>query len=164
MCLLVASTVASCCIRPFCYFTGWMRNTKYKNLESFWGRGDKKCRSVPAPFLGTLFVYKNNFWSKSQSALNITHFDMKQLATWQFSNLNVHPCSWAVGSNVLGSVEGFWRGHLQISRVSCRFLPESWTERRLTPSRSWWRPGFFSVGTTIFGLRAEEMGGTIPRT
>jgi hypothetical protein len=57
-----------------------MRNTKYKNLESFWGRGDKKCRSVPAPFLGTLFVYKNNFWSKSQSALNITHFDMKQWA------------------------------------------------------------------------------------
>lgn len=109
-----------------------------------------------------LWVHDNHLWP-----------DVWQLATWQFLNLNVHPCSWAVGSNVLGSVEGFWRGHLQIwrwkSRGSCRFaltssllsrgfLPESWTERRLTPSRSWWRPGFLVLEPQFLGWGQKKWG------
>jgi len=59
--------------------TGYMENVGFPGLGRL-NIMDMMQRSVPAPFLGTLFVYKNNFWSKSQSALNITHFDMKQWA------------------------------------------------------------------------------------
>jgi len=62
--------------------TGYMENVGFPGLGRL-NIMDMMKRSVPAPFLGTLFVYKNNFWSTSQSALNITHFDMKQWAAKQ---------------------------------------------------------------------------------
>lgn len=35
-------------------------------------------RSVPVPWTGVLYVFRNKFWQEDQSALNITQFDINQ--------------------------------------------------------------------------------------
>eukprot|EP00438_Fugacium_kawagutii_P007555 Skav217694 [mRNA] locus=scaffold1925:87183:106738:- [translate_table: standard] len=72
---------------------GQKYDTGYMEAKGFPGLGrlnifDMMERSAPAPFLGTLFVYKNNFWSKSQSATNVTHFDMKQFLAQKEEEVN----------------------------------------------------------------------------